>query len=134
MKKVLASVAIAGMITGVSAADFGTTDAQFMFGQESVNVVTMSGAEMAQTEGQLLEALGALGAIPIAGPILTDLLASLNLGALLGLVPAALDAAFPISADLGINVGGLLSIDTGRDPLTIDSGLPALVGAVVSSL
>jgi len=134
MKKVLASIAVAGMITSVSAADFGTADAQFMFGQDSVNVVTMSGAEMAQTEGQLLEALGALGAIPVAGPILTDLLASLNLGALLGLVPAALGAAFPITADLDVNVGGLLSIDTGRDPLTIDSGLPALVGAVVSSL
>ena len=134
MKKVVASIAVVGMVASASAADLGVKDAEFLFGQENVNVVTMSGAEMAQTEGQLLSILGILGSLPVVGELLGGVLGTVNLDALVVALPQVLASAFPIELDLNLAVGGLLNITTGNDPLTIDSGLPALLGAAVAAL
>jgi len=117
MKKVLAGVAIAGMIVGASASEIGVNDAQFMFGHNDVNVVAMSGMEMAQTEGQLLELL------PIVGPLL---------GSLVSALPVLVASAFPIDLNLDLALGALL--DTKGTQIHIESGLPTLLGAIPSLL
>jgi len=132
MKKVVAAIAVAGLVASASAADLGAKDAEFLFGQENVNVVAMSSTEMAQTEGQLLSVLGLVGSLPIVGPLLSGLLSSINLDGLVAALPLALSSAFPIELNLGLNVGSLLSVDTGT--IKIDSALPTLVGAAVSAL
>ena len=129
MKKMLATVAMVGMVASVNAADLGAKDAEFMFGQNTVNAVAMSSAEMMQTEGQLLEILGLVGSLPIVGPILESVLAGLDLGALVAAVPAVVGAAFPIHLDLGLNLGALLT--TQGTAVNIDSALPTLLGAVL---
>lgn len=132
MKKVLASVAMVGMVASASAANLGTNDAEFLFGQNDVNVMAMSSAEMVQTEGQLLEILGPVldlvATLPIVGPLVSGLLTGLPLDGLLASLPAVLDAALPINVDLGIQAGALL--DTGV-AVNVDSALPTLLGGVL---
>ena len=76
MKKILMSLVA---MTGVaSAANLAATDAEFMFGATNVDAIAMSGAEMVQTQGQLLEILDPVLALvtglPLVGPLLGGLL------------------------------------------------------------
>lgn len=144
MKKVLLSVALAGAVSSLSAADLATNDAAFLFGHNDVNVVAMSDAEMVQTEGQLLEilnpVLGLVGGLPIVGPILDPLLGGL-LGPVLGSaeggllaglpVGPLLSSALPINVGVGVQAGTLLEVGAG---LNVNSSLPTLLGSVGGGL
>lgn len=118
MKKVIMSVALAGAVSSLSAADLAANDAAFLFGQNDVNVVAMSSAEMIQTEGQLLGLLD-----PVLGLV----------GGLLGGLPIGpiLDSALPINVGLGVQAGTLLDLGLG---LHLDSSLPTLLGSLTGAL
>jgi len=148
MKKVVMSIALAGLVSSVSAADLGSKDAAFLFGNSNVNAVAMSSAEMVATEGQLLEilnpVLGVVTGLPIVGPLLgslaSPLLGSVNsllgtanglVGGVVGLVPAVAGAALPVKATVGLDLGALLNVSTG---VQVNSALPAVVGKVAGLL
>jgi hypothetical protein len=131
------SIAAAGLVSHLAAADLGSKDAEFLFGQSDVNVVAMSSMEMVQTEGQVLEVLspvlGLVGNLPLVGPIVGDLTGNLLGGDLLspvtGLV-AGLPLVGPLVGDLTGNLlgGDLLGSVTG-----IVGTLP-VVGALTGNL
>jgi hypothetical protein len=140
MKKVVMSVAVAGLVTSLSAADLGSKDAAYLFGQNDVNVVTMSSTEMVQTEGQVLglldpvvglvnglvgSVLGLVGGLPIVGPIVGDLVGGLP-DNVLGAVPAVLGSLNPIV--LKVQAGSLLDVNVNG---TVKSSLPTLVGSLL---
>lgn len=140
MKKVAVSVAVAGLLTSLSAADLGSRDAAYLFGQNDVNVVTMSTMEMAQTEGQVLglldpvlglvnglvgSVLGLVGGLPIVGPIVGDLVGGLP-DNVLGALPGVLGALNPIVVK--VQAGSLLDVNLNG---TVKSSLPTLVGALL---
>lgn len=136
MKKVLLTVALAGAISSLNAADLAANDAAFLFGHNDVNVVAMNNTEMVQTEGQLLEilnpVLGLVGGLPVAGPLVSGLLGPVvGLGdGLLGDLPVddILASALPVNVGLGVEAGTLLQVGAG---LNINSSLPTLVGGVL---
>ncbi len=144
MKKIVISLVAAGMVSALSAADLGSADAAFLFGNDSVDAVAMSGEEMVQTEGQLLAiltpVLGVVTGLPILGTLLTPVVGAASpllsavdglLVGILGLVPAVLNSALPVKLDLGLELGTLLSVKTG---LQVQSALPTLVGNAVKIL
>jgi hypothetical protein len=125
MKKILMSIALAGAVSSLSAADLAANDAAFLFGEHDVNVVAMSSTEMVQTEGQLLEilnpVLGLVGNLPIVGPVLDPLLGSVESLPVVGPLLSTVDSALPTDALLGNlpivgsllgSTGGLLQTDT----------------------
>ncbi len=149
MKKAVMSIALAGFVSSVSAADIAAKDAAFLFGSTEANVVAMSSAEMVATEGQLLEiltpVLGLVTGLPIVGPLLGSLAAPLlgSVGSLLGavdglltgvvgLVPVAAGAALPVKASLGLDLGTLLNVST---TTTVNSpALPTVLHGVAGLL
>jgi hypothetical protein len=84
VKKVVMSIAAAGLVSHLAAADLGSKDAEFLFGQSDVNVVAMSSMEMVQTEGQVLEVLSPV--LGLVGNLVGDLTGNLLGGDLLGSV------------------------------------------------
>lgn len=138
------SIALVGFLSTLSAADLATQDAKFLFGSSNVDVIAMSGAEMVQTEGQLLEilnpVLGVLTGLPIVGPLLSPLASSLGsllgtvdgvLMGVVGLVPAVVGSALPLKVSLGLDLGALLNLNTG---IQVNSALPAVIGQAASIL
>lgn len=100
MKKGLMSIAaMMGIVSSASAANLAATDAEFMFGASNVDAIAMTGAEMVQTQGQLLEILDPVLALVVGLPIVGPLLGGL-LNTVLGLV-----GNLPIVGGL---LGGLL--------------------------
>jgi hypothetical protein len=140
MKKVLTGIALAGAVSSLSAAEIVSNDAAFLFGQQDVNVVAMSGAEMAQTEGQLLEILnpviGIAGNLPVVGPVLDPVLGTVtNTVNNLPIVGSLLttDAALPIDgllSNLPI-IGSLLGSTGGLLPTNTLLGNLPIVGGVL---
>jgi hypothetical protein len=146
MKKVVMSIAVAGLVSGLSAADLGNSDAAYLFGQNDVNVVTMDSYEMIQTEGQVLGLLdpvlglvgGAtggdlLGAGGLLDPVLgltSGLLSGDVLGSVLGLV-GGLPIVGPIVGDL---VGGLPGNVLGLVPAVLGAAQPVNVNVQAGSL
>jgi hypothetical protein len=135
MKKVVMSIAVAGMVSSLSAADLGANDAAYLFGQDNANVVTMSNMEMVQTEGQVLglldPVLGLAGGLPVAGDLLgvtsmldpvlgivTGLVSGDVLGTALGLV-----GGLPVVGDVAGSVLGL------ANPAALIGVAGAVVGA-----
>jgi hypothetical protein len=145
MKKVVMSVAVAGLLTSLSAADLGNKDAAYLFGQNDANVVTMSSMEMAQTEGQVLglldPVLGLLGGDLLGGDLLGgDLLGGLLGGNLLDL-GGVLDPVLGLVAGLPIVgpivgglVGGLPDNLLGAVPAVLDSLNPIVVKVQAGTL
>lgn len=142
MKKVVMSIAAAGIVTSLSAADLGANDAAYLFGQDNVNVVTMSGMEMAQTEGQVLglldPVLGLLGGDLLGGVLGGDLLGGVLGGDLLGGVldpvlglVSGLPIVGPILGDL---VGGLPDNLLGAVPGVLSSLNPIVVKVQAGTL
>ncbi len=149
MKKVVMSIALAGLVSSVSAADIASKDAAFLFGNSNVNAVAMNSAEMVATEGQLLEilnpVLGVVTGLPLVGPLVGSLAGSLvgSVGSLLGtveglvggvvgLVPVAAGAALPVKASVGLDLGALLNIN---NTTTVNSpALPVVITGVAGLL
>jgi len=149
MKKVVMSIALAGLVSSVGAADLGSKDAAFLFGNSNVHAVAMSGAEMAATEGRLLEILmplvGVVTGLPIVGPILGSLLGQMPVGPLMGtantllgtagavtdLLPAVVGSALPVKLAVGLDLGALLNINTG---VQVNSALPSVLGSATGVL
>ena len=146
MKKVMMSMAVAGLVASVSAADLSVNDASYLFGQDSANVVTMSNVEMVQTEGQVLGLLdpvlglvgGAtggdlLGVGGLLDPVLSltsSLLGGEVLGSVLGLV-GGLPIVGPIVGDL---VMGLPGNVLGAVPAVLGAANPINVKVQAGSL
>ena len=57
MKKVAVSLAVAGLVSSLSASNINVQDQEFLFADSSVNAVALNGVEMVQTQGQVLEIL-----------------------------------------------------------------------------
>jgi hypothetical protein len=138
MKKVVISIAAAGLVCSANAADLVNKDAQFLFGQEEANVAVMADVEMTQTDGQVLEILGAVTApakaLPVVGTVVsmlpTDML-SLDALPVAGLLSGDL-----LGGGLPLNVlgGGLpLSSDIMGSLLSTAAGLP-IVGDMIGAL
>lgn len=131
MKKVMMSVAVAGMVSSLSAADLCVSDASYLFGQgqENVKAVAMESIEMVRTEGQVLNVLDPVLGL-VGGVTGGDLL---GLGGLLdpvlGLV-GGLTGGNLLGGDLlgGDLVGGVVG-----SVLGLVGGLP-IVGPIVGDL
>jgi hypothetical protein len=153
MKKVMMSVAVAGMVSSLSAADICVSDATYLFGeaQKNVQAVAMDSMGMVKTEGQVLNLLDPvvglvggltggdlLGADGLLDPVLGlvggltggDLLGGDLLGSVLGLV-GGLPIVGPIVGDL---VGGLPGNVLGLVPAVLGAAQPVNVNVQAGSL
>jgi hypothetical protein len=152
MNKVAMSIAAAGLVTSLSAADLGNQEAAYLFGQSDVNVVTMSSMEMAQTEGQVLglldpilgllggatggnlldlgglldPVLGLVSGLPVVGGLVGSVLSLADPAALIGTVDGVLGSLNPIAVK--VQAGTLLDVNMKG---TVKSSLPTLVGGLL---
>jgi len=146
MKKVMMSLAVAGMVANLGAAELGSNDAEFLFGQSDVNVVAMSNMEMMQTEGQVLGLLdpvlglvgGLTGGSLLGGSLLSPVL-DLTSGLLSGNVLSpvlSLVEGLPIAGDLLGTVTGLLDLNTlvGLVPAVLSAAQPINLNVQAGSL
>jgi len=66
MKKVAVSLAVAGLVSSLSASNLNVQDQEFLFADSSVNAIALNSVEMVQTQGQVLEVLApVLSLIPL---------------------------------------------------------------------
>jgi hypothetical protein len=131
MKKVVMSLAAAGLLCSVNGAELVNEDATYLFGQEEVNIAMMADVDMVQTEGRVLEILGPVAGLPVLGSVAnvlpTDLL-SLDALPVAGL----LDGGLPTDM-LSLGSGMPISTDIMGSLLSTAEGLP-IVGETIGGL